>query len=74
MQRFAAFDPAEVLLAGHDPPGFVADVDEDVVAAWMLCISREFRSIELRALDGLTVESAEGDAFACFGEFLFWDG
>jgi hypothetical protein len=22
------------LLAGHDAPGFVADVDEDVVAAW----------------------------------------
>ena len=33
VQRFAAFDSAEVLLAGHDAPGFVADVDEDVVAA-----------------------------------------
>jgi hypothetical protein len=33
VQRFAALDPAKVLLAGHDAPGFVADVDEDVVAA-----------------------------------------
>lgn len=29
----AAFDAAEVRLAGHDAPAFVADVDEDVVAA-----------------------------------------
>ena len=33
VQRFDALDPAKVLLAGHDAPGFVADVDEDVVAA-----------------------------------------
>jgi hypothetical protein len=32
VQRSAAFDPAEIALAGHHAPGFVADVDEDVVA------------------------------------------
>lgn len=34
VQRSAALDAAKVLLASHDAPGFVANVDEDVVAAW----------------------------------------
>jgi hypothetical protein len=33
VQGPAAFDPAEIALAGHYAPGFVADVYEDVVAA-----------------------------------------
>ena len=33
VQGFAAGDAAEIALAGQDAPGFVADVDEDVVAA-----------------------------------------
>lgn len=37
MQGFAAGDAAEVALAGQDAPGFIADVDEDVVAAWWGC-------------------------------------
>lgn len=34
VQRPAAFDATEVLLASHYAPGFVADVDENVVATW----------------------------------------
>lgn len=33
MKGFTTFDAAQVLLAGKYPPGFVADVDEYVVAA-----------------------------------------
>lgn len=44
VERAAAFDAAEVILAGHYAPAFVADVDEDVVAAWnwsVRCIVRK---------------------------------
>jgi hypothetical protein len=42
VQRLGRIDIAKVSLAGSNTPGFIADIDKDVISAWEMKVSDAF--------------------------------